>query len=113
MFSLKVGQAEQYLDIAQNETRIRVPFSIVEPSLDYDEKPILDEDGNPTFDVVEQRIESFPLLTTEEEVRETLQRHLAVFISEAEQAEANIARQAEHDHGQEVADSISNIEIQV
>jgi hypothetical protein len=113
MFSLKVGQAEQYLDIAENETRIRVPFQILTPALDEYGEAILDDKDEPTFTVVAERIDSFPLLTSEDEVRETLQRHLTVFIQEAEQAEDNIARQQAHDHGQAVADSISNIEISV
>jgi hypothetical protein len=97
MFSLKVGQAEQYLDIAENETRIRVPFQ----SLDL------------VGEVAADRIESFPLLTSENEVRETLQRHLTVFIDEAEKAVESMARQEAHDHAQEVVDSISNINISV
>jgi hypothetical protein len=97
MFSLKVGQAEQYLDIAENETRIRVPFQIN------------DDEGN----TVAQRIESFPLLATEEEIRDTLQRHLALFIAEESQAEASKARQEAHDEAQAVADSISSITIEL
>lgn len=96
-FTLKVSKAEQYLDIAENETRLKVPFQI------------LDSVG----EVAADRIESFPLLATEDEIRTTLERHLAVFIDEAERAVESMARQEAHDRAQEVVDSISNIEITV
>jgi hypothetical protein len=96
MFSLKVGQAEQYHDIAQDETRLRVPFQI------------LDAEGG----VATERVESFPITVTLKEVEETLQRHLTVFAEDTERFEANAQRQADLDHAAEVASQISNITIE-
>lgn len=95
-FTLKVGQAENYEDIEQKETRLRVPFSIV------------DETGA----VATERIESFPLTATKEEVTETLQRHLTVYTEDHARFEAGKARQASLDQSQSLAGEISNTIIQ-
>lgn len=95
MFTLKVGTAETYQDIEQNETRLRIPFEIV----------------NETGEVVEVRNESFALGTSADEVKETLQRHLTVYTEDHVRYEAGKARQASLDKSQVLAEEISNITI--
>jgi RecB family endonuclease NucS len=92
-FTLQVGRAEQYRDISENEERLRVPFTIV------------DEAGA----VAAERIESFPLSTSETEVREVLQRHLTVFTEDFERYESIKAQQALRDGAQTIADNISGL----
>jgi hypothetical protein len=96
MFTLKVGQAENYQDIEQNETRLRVPFSIV------------DEAGT----VVTERIDSFPITTSKVEVEATLKRHLDVYTEDHERFEAGKAHQEALDQSQSLAEEISNKTIQ-
>jgi hypothetical protein len=96
MFTLKVGQAETYQDIEQRETRLRVPFSIV------------DEAGT----VATERIESFPITATRAEVDETLKRHLEVYTADHERYEAGKAHQEALDQSQALAGEISNTIIQ-
>lgn len=95
MYTLKVGNAEQYLDIEQNETRLRVPFQIL--------------DGET---VVLERNESFPLTTSQEEITATLKRHLTVVTDEKAREEESKERQAAHDNAEAVAGSISNLVIE-
>lgn len=109
-FTLKVGKAETYQDIEQNETRLRVPFGIYRPALDEEQQPVI-EDGEPVLELVEERNESFPIATKLAEVEETLQRHLTVYTEDHERYESGKAHQADLDQSQEVADSISNITI--
>jgi hypothetical protein len=90
---LKVGQAEQYQDIDQNETRLRVPFTVL----------------NEAGELVEERNESFPISATVTEVRETLQRHLTVIEEDLTRHEANKERDAQLAQSQEVAAAISGI----
>ena len=73
LFTLKVGKAEQYQDIDANETRLRVPFEIV------------DAEGV----VVNALNESFPITATLPEVEDALKRHLEVFTQDSERFEAN------------------------
>lgn len=96
MFTLTVGTAATYQDIDANETRIVVPFQIV------------DETGA----VVNEQKQSFPLGTTEDEIRAALQQALAVYTEDSQRFEANKDRQANLDASQEVISSISNITIQ-
>lgn len=96
MFTLKVGQASNYDDLDQKETRIVVPFEIV------------DETGA----VVNEQKQSFPLGTTEDEIRDALQRALAVYTEDHQRFEANKERQSQLDASQEVIANISNITIQ-
>jgi hypothetical protein len=96
MFTLKVGIAETYQDIEQRETRLRVPFSIV------------DEAGA----VVTERNESFPITATLTEVEETLKRHLDVYAADHERFEAGKAHQEALDQSQSLAGEISNKTIQ-
>jgi hypothetical protein len=93
MFTLKVGTAEQYQDIEQGETRLRVPFQI------------LDADGQ----VATERIESFPLTVKVLEVKETLKRHLDVYTEDHQRYEAGKEHQAHLDQSQDVADKISGL----
>lgn len=112
MFTLKVGKAEQYQDIEQDETRLRVPFAILRPVTDDKTgEPVLEE-GEPTFEVMVERNESFALETSQEEILATLKRHLTVFTEEKEREEASIERQAKLDKANEVAGEISNIVIE-
>lgn len=92
-FSLKVGRAETYQDIEQNETRLRVPFKV------FDENDVM----------VEERNESFPITATADEIRETLQRALTVIEEDHRRYEANKDREAALAQSQEVAASISGI----
>ena len=96
MFKLKVGQARHYDDIEQKETRIVVPFEIV------------DESGA----VVYEQKQSFPLTATEAQIREALQLALATYTEDHQRHEANKERQASLDAAQEVITSVSNITIQ-
>jgi hypothetical protein len=96
MFTLKTGKAENYLDTGSSETRLRVPFSI------------LDQEGG----VATERIESFPITATPSEVEETLKRHLDVFTQDWQRYEAGKARQEALNQSQQLADEISNKEIQ-
>jgi hypothetical protein len=93
MFTLKVGTVETYQDIEQNETRLRVPFQI------------LDGEGALQTELAE----SFSLGTGEEEIKETLARHLAVFSEDFDRHEAGKAHQEALDQSQEVAGSISGL----
>jgi uncharacterized membrane protein len=95
MWTLKVGNAEQYQDIDQNETRLRVPFKV------FDENDVM----------VEERIDSFSITATKDEVQETLERHLAVIEEDHKRYEANKEREAALAQSQEVADTISGITI--
>ena len=95
MFTLKVGKAETYQDIEQNETRLRVPFEIL----------------NEAGEVVEVRNESFALGTPIEEVQETLQRHLTVYTEDHIRYEAGKEQQANLDAAGALAEEISNITI--
>ena len=92
-FTLKVGKAEHYQDIDQNETRLRVPFKV------FDENDVL----------VEERVDSFPIAASKEEVQETLGRHLKVIEEDHKCYEANKDREAALAQSQEVADTISGI----
>jgi hypothetical protein len=92
-FTLKVGTAEHYQDIEQNETRLRVPFEI------------LTAEG----EVATERIESFPLTATEDEIREVLQRHLTVYTEDFNRYEANKEHQESLNTSQEVAENISGL----
>ena len=93
MFMLKVGKPEQYQDIEQNETRLRVPFQV------------LDEDG----EVLTERIESFPISVKVSEVKETLKRHLDVYTDDHQRYEAGKEHQANLDQSQQVIDEISGL----
>lgn len=93
MWTLKVGTAEQYQDIEQDETRLRVPFKV------FDENDVM----------VEERIDSFPITASKEEVQETLARHLAVIEEDHKRYAANKDREAALAQSQEVAASISGI----
>lgn len=108
MFKLKVGTAEQYQDIEQDETRLRVPFGVYRPVLDENEQPVVEE-GEAVLELVEERIDSFPITATKEEVQETLQRHLTVIEEDWKRFEANKEREAALAQSQEVAASISGI----
>lgn len=112
MYTLKVGNAEQYQDIDQDETRLRVPFQILRSITDEETgKPILKE-GEPTFEVMLERIESFPLETSQDDILATLKRHLTVFTDEKVREEESKERQAALDAAQKTAGEISNIVIE-
>jgi hypothetical protein len=96
MFTLKVGTAEAYEDIEQKETRLRVSFAIVDQ----------------TGAVATERIDSFPITATKEEVQETLKRHLDVYTEDHERFEAGKVRQAGLDSAQQLAAEISSTIIQ-
>ncbi len=96
MFTLKVGQVETYDDIEQKETRLRVPFSIV------------DETGA----VIAERIESFSVGVTQAHVEAVLKRHLDVYTEDHERFEAGKARQEDLDTAQQLAGEISGKIIQ-
>ncbi len=93
MFTLKVGKPEQYQDIEQSETRLRVPFQI------------LDANG----EVATERIESFPITAIVPEVEATLQRHLDVYTEDHQRYEAGREHQAHLDQSQEVIEEISGL----
>ena len=93
MWTLKVGTAEQYQDIEQNETRLRVPFKV------FDENDVL----------VEERNESFPITASLAEVQEVLARQLTVIEEDHKRFEANKEREAALAQSQEVAASISGV----
>lgn len=93
MWTLKVGTAEQYQDIEQDETRLRVPFKV------FDENDVM----------VEERVDSFPITASKDEVKETLARHLAVIEEDHKRFAANKEREAALAQSQEVAASISGI----
>jgi hypothetical protein len=98
-FSLKVGIAERYEDMDARETRLRVPFQII--------------DGSTKKGVVAvERIESFPLATTAKDIRQTLKRHLDVFTAEYARHEANKEQEAAVQHLQAVVEDISNLVIE-
>jgi hypothetical protein len=98
-FKLKVGTAERYEDIDARETRIRVPFEITDASTTKGA-------------VVMRHIESFPLATPAKEIRETLKRHLDVFIADRERHEANKERDAAVQQSQKAVEDISNLVIE-
>jgi hypothetical protein len=98
-FSLMVGTAERYEDIDARETRIRVPFEIIDIST---------KKGT----VVMRHIESFPLATPAKDIRETLKRHLDVFIADLERHEANKERDAAVQQSQKAVEDISNLVIE-
>lgn len=111
MYKLNVGTVERYEDLDAGETRLRVPFQIVEPIVDEVGEPVL-EDGEPTFNVLLERNESFPLGTSQDDIMATLKRHLEVFTAERAREEESKARQAQLDAADEVAGEISNITIE-
>lgn len=96
MFTLKVGKAETYQDIEQGETRLRVPFEI------------LNEGG----EVVEVRNESFPLGAEADAIKEVLQRHLTVYTEDHNRYEAGKETQAALEQAGALAEEISNITIE-
>ena len=104
MFTLKVGKAETYQDIEQNETRLRVPFGIYRPA----DK---ETDGHDGFELVEERHESFPLGTPIEEVQETLQRHLTVYTEDHIRYEGLKEQQERLNDAGALAEEISGITI--
>ena len=108
MWTLKVGTAEQYQDIEQNETRLRVPFGVYRPVLDENEQPVV-EGGEAVLELVEERNESFPITASLAEVQEVLARQLAVIEEDHKRFEANKEREAALAQSQEVAASISGI----
>jgi hypothetical protein len=110
MFILKVGTAEHYQDIEQNETRLRVPFGIYAPVLDEEQKPVV-EDNKPVLEMVDERNESFNLTDTKDFIQETLERHLAVYTEDHIRYEEGKARQAALDQSAQTAQEISNITI--
>lgn len=93
-FSLKVGAVERYDDLDSGETRLRVPFDIMEGKT-----------------VLSSKIESFPLATTTEEIKTTLKRHLDLFTSESASAEADKDRQDAIKQSDQVVEEISNFEL--
>lgn len=110
-YTLKVGTAERYDDLDAGETRLRVPFMILEPVVDEVGEPVLEE-GKPTFNVVLERNESFALGTPQENIVDTLKRHLEVFTAERAREAESKERQAQLDQADEVAGEISNITIE-
>jgi hypothetical protein len=94
-FTLVAGTVERYDDLDSGETRLRVPFDI------------LDNAGK----IVLSKNESFALDTVSSDIRATLERHLEVFTSEAIAAEADKERQAALAQSDIVAEEISNITI--
>jgi hypothetical protein len=109
---LKVGTVEQYLDIANNETRQRVPYQIVEPIVDEGGVAVLDEQQQPTFTVLSESNQSFPLTATQEEILEVLTRALEVYKTEQAGAAASVAAQAELDTASQVGEAISGLTIE-
>jgi hypothetical protein len=95
MFTLKVGTASTYQDIDAKETRIVVPFEIV------------DEAGA----VVNEQKQSFPLATTEEEITAALHQALTVYTDDHVRFEAGKAAQAGLEASEGVTAAISNITI--
>ena len=94
-YTLKVGKAERYDDLDSGETRLRVPFQILSGE-----------------DVMLERNESFALGTPQEDIVETLKRHLEVFTAEQARAAELRERQAQLDASDAVAEDISNIIIE-
>jgi hypothetical protein len=94
-YTLKVGTAERYEDLDAGETRLRVPFQILSGE-----------------EVVLERNESFALGTPQEDIVDTLKRHLEVFTAERAREAESKEHQAQLDQADEVAGEISNITIE-
>lgn len=92
MFTLKTGDATQYLE--GNETLLSVPFDII------------NEDG----EVVHSMAQSFPLTATADEIKEALAKHLEVYTEDHIRFEANKEQQAKLDASAAVAKEISNLQ---
>src|SRR4051812_37106353 len=71
-FKLQTGKATQYLDTDSGQTLLNVPFEIT------------DEEGT----VVHAMGQSFPLTATQDEIKEVLERHLAVYTADHASHEA-------------------------
>lgn len=93
MFTLKTGQAKQYLD--NGVTLLAVPFDII------------NEDG----ETVHSMAQSFPLTATADEIRDALAQALAVYTEDNTRYEANKEQQAALEASSAVAEEISNITI--
>lgn len=108
MFTLKVGTVEQYLDIDSDTTMQRVPYEILETKEPDEDTP---EGEEPEPEVVQTRIQAFPLDATAEEITDALKGALEVFKSEAARAEASKAAQAALDEASQVGEAITGVEI--
>lgn len=93
MFTLKTGQATQYLD--GGTTLLRVPFDII----------------NEAGAVVHSMAQSFPLNTTAEEIKAALAEHLRVYTEDHARFEAGKEQQAALEASAAVAQEISNVTI--
>ena len=90
---LIVGTPTQYDDLDAKETRLDVPFQIV------------DDAG----EILAERRQSFPLATSEEEIKEFLARALVVHKEDTERHEATKEHQAALDSSSEVAAKLQGI----
>lgn len=95
MFTLKSGTASTYQDIDAKETRIVVPYEI------------LDASGT----VVNEVKQSFPLSATEEEIKTALEQALTVYTDDHNRFEEGKVAQAVLEASTGVTAAISNITI--
>jgi hypothetical protein len=91
MFTLKTGQATQYID--DGVTLLAVPFEII------------NEEG----ETVHAMSQSFPLNSTAEDIKEILAQHLAVYTDDSNRYEAGKEQQAALDASTAVVEEISNV----
>lgn len=91
MFTLKTGEAKQYL--SEGVTLLSVPFDIIS------------EAGA----VVHSMAQSFPLNTTAEEIKAALAEHLRIYTEDHVRYEAGKEQQAALEASAAVAKEISNL----
>jgi hypothetical protein len=91
MFTLKTGQATQYID--DGVTLLAVPFEII------------NEEG----ETVHAMSQSFPLNSTADTIKEMLAQHLAVYTDDSNRYEAGKAQQEALDASAAVVEEISNV----
>lgn len=92
---IQVGTAQQYQDIDAGVTLLAVPFQILD-----------DADV-----VVQDRVQSFPLDATQEDITELLNRSLQVYKDNVATHEAAKVLQAGMDNADAVASQISGLTI--
>jgi hypothetical protein len=91
MFTLKTGQATNYID--SDVTLLAVPFEII------------NDEGR----TVHAMSQSFPLNSSADEIREVLERHLSVYTDDSNRYEAGKAQQEVLDASAAVVEEISNL----
>lgn len=92
---IQVGDATQYQDIDQGVTLLAVPYSIL------DDNDVL----------LQERVQSFPLTATTEEITDFLNRALQVYKDNVARHEETKTLQEGLDNATSVAATISNITI--